>query len=256
MRKQIPVLFSTPMVQAVYPREAKTQTRRTSGLDRINENPDLWEFERFEENVKGGLNAVFRPKGGFSLDPDWRESVPCRYGRKGDMLWVRETWRKYYKVDEAGYTQLDEEIFDYAADGDHIPLPMVDGDGFTMYDKKGNERYIPWRPNIHMPKVRARIWLEVTDIRVERLQDISEEDAKAEGVDRVYQDSDGNFWYEASDFLREDTELRTYKDGFKQIWYMINGKKSWTANPWVWVVSFRVLSTTGKPAGLEKEVGA
>ena len=89
-----------------------------------------------------------------------------------------------------------------------------------------------WTPSIHMPRHHSRLTLEITDIRAERLQDISEEDAKAEGVLR---DSDG--W---RDYIMPCTQCcATACDSYKTLWTSINVPESWTANPWVWVVSFR-----------------
>lgn len=96
-----------------------------------------------------------------------------------------------------------------------------------------------------MPKEAARIWLRVKEVRVERLQDITEQDAAAEGADK------GIFRY-GPNTLKHECHLETnnhahYFDGFKYLWMTINGYESWKQNPWVWVVSFEVLSTTGKP---------
>lgn len=250
MKKEIPILFSTPMVQALPPAGPKTNTRRTRGLDDINQAPDEWLFDHFEENAKGGLNAVFANR----ENPQYSSSIPCPYGKPGDFLWVRETWRKYCRVDDNGYTRFDEEVIEYAADG-HGFLPLVDGDGFRMYDKKGNERGVPWKPSIHMPKSAARIWLEVEEIRVERLHDISEEDACDEGIES---DKLGELWrdYLTPDDNPERCLLIEPSASFETLWVKINGVDSWKANPWVWVVKFKVLSTTGKPAQQEKEAEA
>lgn len=243
MKKQIPILMSTMMVQAILAGR-KTMTRRTSGLDRINEAPDTWVFERFETNVKGGMNAVFKPKEVFALDPDWKESFPCPYGQPGDILWVRETFLKREPRGEFG-------PYGFKADMKH--------------QWKGP---IKWKPSIHMPKKYARIWLEVTGIRVERLQDISEEDAIAEGVEPNCPgdtsncpstackekgcQAAGEYFHYTRDF--EDFPAYSARESFQSLWEKINGPESWEANRWVWVVSYRILSTTGKPAGLEKEV--
>jgi hypothetical protein len=87
-------------------------------------------------------------------------------------------------------------------------------------------QHMPWRPSIHMPKSAARIWLKVTDVKVERLRDISQEDAVAEGVKASPPFAIGYF---------------------KNLWESINGAASWNANPWVWVVEFEVVSKNGKP---------
>lgn len=121
---------------------------------------------------------------------DNRGWLHCPYGKTGDRLWVRETWCP----DVEPYT------FRYKADGGE-PL----------------ER---WRPSIHMPRWASRITLEVVSVRVERLQDISEEDALAEGITLVERGT-------------------SPVDQFNKLWESINGPGSWEANPWVWVVSFK-----------------
>ena len=101
----------------------------------------------------------------------------------------------------------------------------------------------PWRPSIHMPRWASRITLEITDIRVERLQEISEDDAKAEGVEPWVI---GDGWREYG--LPPDVEaagthpLRSARDSFASLWESINGPGSWKANPWVWVIEFRRVS--------------
>jgi len=122
----------------------------------------------------------------------------CRrpYGQPGDRLWVRETWRSYPDgiVYRADYRDTD------FADAVHAP----------------------WRASIHMPRSASRIELEVTGLRVERLQDISEADANAEGVKHSLHLPGGRF----------------ARENFAHLWWTIHGDESWEANPWVWVVSF------------------
>jgi hypothetical protein len=98
-----------------------------------------------------------------------------------------------------------------------------------------------WKPSIHMPKEAARIWLEVTEVRVERLHDITEEDAIAEGVEKL------NNWWKDYTSDQDAYDMQTAMCSFDSLWKKINGEESWNENPWVWVVSFKVLSTTGKP---------
>ena len=131
------------------------------------------------------------------------EQSGCPYGQPGDRLWVREAhwWFKDEHDPVTGYfpPKLTIEDVEYRADGD---------DGRKV-----------WRPSIHMPRWASRITLEITGVRVERLQDISEADAVAEGV-------------------YTDPACPAY-DGYRTLWDQINGSGSWDLNPWVWVVEFR-----------------
>jgi len=125
--------------------------------------------------------------------------LPCPYGQPGDRLWVRETI--------------------------HVMQPRHDGDtGGVLYRADGHADWIgKWTPSILMPRWASRITLEIEEVRVERLNEISEEDAKAEGCDP---DDDPNSSYYAE---------------FRDIWQSINSPGSWAENPFVWVVTFRVL---------------
>ncbi len=136
----------------------------------------------------------------------------CPYGRQGERLWVRET----FCVDED-----DQPVVLYRA---------------TDHESCGQ----PWRPAIFMPRSASRITLEITAVRVERLQDISEEDAKAEGAEFGF--CVGRDFHEPCD--PEDAVASSYKQGFAFLWDSINAKRGlgWEANPWVWVVKFKRLS--------------
>ncbi len=204
--KERPILFSGPMVRAIL-EGRKTQTRRVVKAKHLP----------FVEDLLGGL-----------LDGKWNQR-PLPYGQPGDRLWVRETFRCngwatdlatiFYKANEHNsYTEMCEQ--------------------FPVEGKKRLPTDGRWRPSIHMPRWASRITLEITGVRVERLQDISEDDAKTEGADPV------NF----HDFTAEEIELldyplvessSPYRVGFASLWESINGPGSWDANPWVWVVEFR-----------------
>lgn len=235
--KERPILFTGDMVRAIIDGR-KTQTRRLSGLEQINFNPDIWINDAVGTDDKERFTASFE-----STITGSNFIASCPYGQPGDILWVRETWRKYNLFDENGYFGAD--IIDFAADNPE-PMVMHDGDGFQMYNKKGQEKMIPFRPSIHMPKSAARIWLQVTDIRVERVQDISEADARAEGAEKGIFRMGPNV--EKGEFQLELNHHARFVEGFKFIWHQVNGAESWDDNPWVWVITFRVLSTTGRPA--------
>ena len=119
------------------------------------------------------------------------DGIKCPYGTVGDRLWVRESWAKSGEVGDAT---------EYRADN---PDPIG----------------AKWRPSIHMPRWASRIDLEITGIRVERLQEISERDAMAEGCE-----------YLTNSVARSN---------FVKLWISINGQDSWSANPWVWVIEFK-----------------
>ena len=131
----------------------------------------------------------------------------CPHGSPGDMLWVRETWR----IDD-----YDDANTIYAADH---PEAFAETRGI-----------IRWRPSIHMPRERARLSLRVTSVRVERLHAITDEDARAEGVLT----------------LEPRTGATTARERFADMWSEINGRASWDASPWVWVVSFECVSGGGE----------
>lgn len=151
----------------------------------------------------------------------------CPYGRPGERLWVREAWGDMARP---GY----QPVYAYRADpelGEGWALPP----GFK------------WRPSIHMPRAASRITLEVTGVRVERLQDISEADAIAEGIEGFeLPECGGRFWL---DYRLTDAEagcspaLKSPVDSYRWLWESINGPGSWDANPFVWVVEFRKLAT-------------
>lgn len=141
---------------------------------------------------------------GTVLNIDTITGRACPYGNPGDRLWVRETWaHRRWMLGDASPNPTTV----YRADGE---------------DLKGCAR---WRPSIHMPRWASRIALEVVSVRVERLQDISEDDAKAEGVT-------------IKGTSRYDGEAR---DAFEALWCSINGADSWEINPWCWCISFKVI---------------
>ena len=129
----------------------------------------------------------------------------CPFGEPGDRLWVRETWAK---VNVAQFTGSPQFVY-----------PVCD----TLTDYGG-----PWKPSIHMPRAASRISLEITAVRVERLADISDEDAIAEGVDPS-----------AVESFRRSGADRPAAHAFRASWGSVYGPESWEADPWVWVVEFK-----------------
>jgi hypothetical protein len=210
--KPRPILFSGPMVRAIL-NGRKTQTRRvvkwplrfrSDGTKRrIYSERDISEMN--ERLVTWTRHPLFQ----F-----------CPFGQVGDRLWVRETWAPHADVPR-------EAIYRCDRGGDYQDTVT---DGFR------------WRPSIHMPRWASRITLEITGIRVERVQDITEEDAKKEGVESVKY---GSVWFWKAyghNPIPGGGELvatRDAKRSFQTLWTSINGPGSWGLNPWVWVVEFR-----------------
>lgn len=193
--KERPILFSAPMVRAILSGQ-KTVTRR----------------EVKKPAALDCLAAGFEPA--FLALPG--NADLCPYGKVGDRLWVREAWQADAQVNEVAPRELSHgEPIRYPADG----ASRQTGCSMITPGKA--------RPSIHMPRWVSRLLLEITAVRVERLQDISKEQALAEGVMNCEQDidPDGNSY--------EPLEL------FGGLWTMINGDGSWQSNPWVWVVEFK-----------------
>ncbi len=188
--RERPILFNGDMVRAIL-RGQKTQTRRSMR----------------EQVCEPGIVRMAGP-GHCEIVNEHGVRIPgfrCPYGQPGDRLWVRETW----------------------AYGIHAMASKRDEDGPFVYKADGTtqgrlcER---WRPSIHMPRSASRITLEITGVRVERLQACNEVDAIAEGAP----------WAACG-----SPQEGSHKAGFAQLWESINGAGSWPANPWVWAVEFR-----------------
>lgn len=203
--KERPILMSAPMV-LVSLDGSKTQTRRVvkyptaDGKSGWHPTPTGWEY------LPGGSD---RPV--------------CPYGKPGDRLWVRETWA------EVG--TMDPGLIVYRAD---YPECVPAG-----YENIPPAEAITWKPSIHMFRKDSRILLEITGVRVERLQDISEADAKAEGCSPLVWDGKAG----PADLIDWPlkSETRPYANDYALLWESINGAGSWKANPWVWIVEFKRL---------------
>lgn len=209
--KERPILFSGPMVRAILDGR-KTVTRRPVKLR------GRWVIEQRED---GGL---------WPYDPTWSHGddgspwIACPYGQPGDRLWVRETWcyaHPDYHDEAEGRRMGDRPVREY-------PAPW-----WCHYAATDDVDEPRWRSPLYMPRWASRITLEVVDVRVERLHDITEEDAASEGV-RAEDVAVGN--------LRVLHEMGHLRYGFATLWERINGPGSWAANPWVWRVEFRRLT--------------
>ncbi|MFG8814706.1 hypothetical protein ACEPW0_03340 [Pseudomonas aeruginosa] len=202
--RERPILFNEQMVRAIL-EGRKTVTRRV-----MKPQPDF-------------LGSMVDPNTPFkTLDAGLHARITCPHGQPGDRLWVREAWAADAQVDAIAPRDLSQgEPIWYPADF------SVRQTGCSMISKGRG------RPSIHMPRWASRILLEITAVRVERLQDISEEQALAEGVhgepcDHARQAcSDIGCWGD------------TAKGAFGFLWEQLNGAGAWQANPWVWVVEFK-----------------
>jgi len=215
-----PILFAAPMVSAILS-GAKTQTRRTvRGDDRT-------------------ISAVFATQ-------DDAHRPPSPFGLPGDRLWVRETfaliWPGEYEPDD-----IRENEVEYRADH---PGKRYPGEWPDCPASETDSSCPKWRPSLHMPRWASRLTLEITDVRVERLQDISEADARAEGIPLDVWDAaliapnyltDGEFFQdwreEEPHFAKSD---RIAVESYRALWDSLNAKRApWSSNPWVWVLSFK-----------------
>lgn len=209
--KSHPILFSGPMIRAVL-EGRKTQTRRSVSRRLLGS----WDLPRGPGDVAAGYPFI------ETADGEHISVVKlCPYGQPGDRLWVREKFA--YCV---GTTDITDEWYSVSIPASqykrdcpwlntyHITYAADDGPGDDPIHGR-------WRPSIHMPRWASRITLEITGVRVERLQDITYDDVEAEGAAI----GEGYGW------VRDWAEL----------WDSINGPDSWDANPWVWVVEFKVL---------------
>lgn len=211
--------MSAPMVRAILS-GAKTQTRRI-----VKPQPDPGNKIGWFDNIAGRP-----PSFAEYVDRSCNlvRTISCPYGAPGDLLWVREAFAYSVKdPDSFKNDEYTEEQYDivYRATSEDV------GE-WTNYDENGNRTRIApqWKPSIHMPRWASRITLEITGVRVERLNAISEADARAEGVYAVTHGAVGQM---------EPSPPRTHRQAFELLWCEINGAESWERNDWVWVIEFR-----------------
>ena len=236
------MIFNSEMVRAILDGR-KTQTRREVKLNldiaclattydwatslSANHYQGLTEeqIQQKAESLRGVIHPVILGNGQMV-------SIICPHGKPGDRIWVRETFQgPLFDYDLMDSYCKDPTPFEkpefcvYKADG--VPAP-------EFYDAD-DELHCCWRPSIHMPRWASRILLEITDVRVERLNTISEKDAAAEGVPpagSLLPDYPGTFLTPKGDFA-------TAKVAFQRLWESIYGAENWLANPWVWVIEFK-----------------
>lgn len=221
--KERPLIFNGEMVRAILDGR-KTQTRRVIKLS----------------HERGMVNPVIRGRNGEISSVSCRLApMLCPFGQVGDRLWVREAYQgPLFNFDQME-TYLEDtskferpEFCEYRADGGRTP---------EYYDADDNLRH-GWKPSIHMPRWASRILLEITAVRVERLNDISEEDAKAEGIRAIGNNFGNGPAY--CDYLLPNLDdaaewYNRAQDSFKSLWKSIYGAENWIANPWVWVIEFK-----------------
>ncbi|MBO6083049.1 MAG: hypothetical protein J6P46_08530 [Bacteroidales bacterium] len=228
----LPILFNTPMVQAVLA-GTKTQTRRaiTAPTLYTNRAPDRIEMMNVQKDDPDYGTFIFRwygpdVVGGFELKPKY---LP------GDVLYVRETWNVNNLREEGA--KVEAGFIYKAADAPDYDFRWVETtpEAYEKYEDGMSLYFDKWRPSIHMPKEAARLWLRVTDVRAERLLEITEADAEKEGL------------YRGWCSLPEASPALSARQAFHWLWDSIikpadKVRFGWTADPWVWVIEFERIS--------------
>lgn len=258
--KEIPILYSSPMVHAIL-EGRKSQTRRLIKWPKVPEWHN-WDYEpdRLERPNGCGWWPWFYHRNGSK---DISGPLKCPYGEKGDVLWVKETHYAYgwwiqegaSKTGQPGWT-----FKDFTPEDQGGKYQFITNRPAEVIEKRVAKK-IGWykRPAIFMPKQAARIWLEKEYTLVQKVSEIEREDAVAEGLACISKD-DGRTWKfgipDLDGLPGIDNIGWAWQDwhtdpveAFKRLWWKINGEDTW--NDWVWANSFKVLSTTGKPAAIE-----
>ncbi len=213
------ILFSTEMVQAILDGR-KTQTRRIL--------KSRHESGRFAicKNIDGQVEQICSL--GWDEENVEKDNI-CPYGHPGDVLWVRESWNVTTLISSTSKSDvLGTKTIRYKADNDQF--------------NRCTKRSMKWKPSIYMPKEACRLFLKVKNVRVERLQDITEEDAIAEGIEynngKINNTLSGYRFYVNTEPKSIVPLTKCPINSFRSLWEKINGIQSWKTNPWVWVISF------------------
>lgn len=245
--KERPILFSGQMVKAIL--AGKTQTRRNV----------KWKMRPGEEGLNLGFSGlslghyctgvptsgwVLQSRGAGGCWNDRTYPLHCPYGEVGDRLWVRESF-----ID--GWDVVDGDLDCYDEDGNERPKKVwyrADGtlDDWQWIIAGAPVDKIPWKSSIHMPRWASRLTLQLTSTRMEKLHDITEEDAIAEGVGPGFVPSPHSRFPDI-----QTSRCVGYRPMFQRIWCEINGKESWDANPFVWVIGFERVAT---PTAAQQQV--
>lgn len=227
-----PILMSAPMVRAILAGE-KTQTRRVVKSPSTKHQDVVFVFD----DINNAWWPFFSDDGESSVTDDGMEApIECPYGRPGDRLWVREAWRTDMAYDPYSPAQIDSgaSLF-YLADDKASRV--------NHHPECGPHQWGRYRPGMFMPRWASRINLEITAVRVERLQDISSRDCLAEGIAEVEFRPDDGFpmclGYMVGPNDGKASLKVTPQEAYRELWEQINGPGLWELNPWVWVVEFK-----------------
>lgn len=214
-----PILFSGEMVRAIL-EGRKTQTRRALTKQPIDilpmKVPNLW------------VTLETR-------DPNHGRVIRCRYGKPGDRLWVKETFQVVQPWGSVGDEWVGDDIMEVDGRLGSVKPEQI-GYWWSLVYRAQDDICSWWRPGIFMPRWASRITLEIVSVRVERVQDISDADAIAEGIERVS---------DAAHFAWRDytgnNQLLSPAMSYQSLWEKINSKRElgWDVNPWVWVLEFK-----------------
>lgn len=206
-----PIFFNAEMVRAVL-NGSKTQTRRI-----MKAQPEA--IPKEDEFGEPGFWIPFNA--GQTMVRNEEMRIACPFGLKGDRLWVRETFRVHSRAtDVATLVYKASQRQSWTQQTHRVPASVCNKP--AVIEK--------WTPSIHMPRWASRITLEITGVRVERLQSINEDDARAEGVT----------WKSATQgVIAKPGDVLSAKDDFSILWKSIYGEEAWQANPWVWVIEFQ-----------------
>lgn len=224
--KERPVIFNGEMVRAILDGR-KTQTRRVMNVQPKPSETRPGDFWFSSKKLESMVHVSdFMPCNSPIADcHHFFQEHCCPFGQVGDRLWVREAFGMQVRRDGLGGT------------GEFRVYRASNPDAVKYTTACGKSVPVKWTPSIHMPRWASRITLEITAVRVERLNSISEEDAKAEGVRVVKVREDGERY---CDYLSpEINHYRRPSDSFISLWESIYGEESWQHSPWVWVIEFR-----------------
>lgn len=237
--RDLPILYSGPMVRAILAK-MKRMTRRLSGLEIVNLDPDAWELRDVDNlgtaifSLMGKIGDSVKGKPGHHWTTD-RISCKSRHGGVGDTHWIRETWAAVHAVKDFETGHVDDWT-------EPKSIPKDNKDGFwtvlyaadSAFDECVEDRGFRWRPGIHMPRWASRISTRVTSVKVERLQSIPWYDIKAEGIACPEHDGPG---------VMCCSECPSLRDAFVKLWDGINPDMPYAFDPWVRCTSFELIET-------------